>query len=138
MKRVLVAVDGSEYSRKAFEYSLEEAKTLENHLTILRVVPSFGYSGEVLEKPHEDEVKIAEEFVRDLKEYAAEEKSVDVDTKVIMGSNVANEIVKYADEGDYDLIVVGSRGKTELETISLGSVSEGVVKRANCPVLVVR
>lgn len=138
MKRILVAVDGSEYSRKAFEYSLEEAEALENHLTILRVVPSFGYSGEVLEKAHEDEVKIAEDFVMNLKEYVAEEKNLDVDTEVITGSNIATEIVKYAEEGDYDLIVVGSRGKTELETISLGSVSEGVVKRANCPVLVVR
>lgn len=137
MKKILVAVDGSEWSKKAFEYALDEAKELDNHLTILRVVSSFGYAGDILEEALEDELKNARKFVKDLKE-KAEEKDVDLDTEVITGTDISSEIVKYAEENDYDLIVVGSRGKTDLETITLGSVSEGVVKRAPCPVLVIR
>lgn len=137
MKKILVAVDESEGSKNAFGYSLDEAKELGNDLTILRVVSSFGYAGDVLEDALEDELKNAREFVKDLKE-KAKEKDVDVDTEVITGTDIPSEIVKYAGENDYDLIVVGSGGKTDLEAVTLGSVSEGVVKKAPCPVLVVR
>lgn len=137
MKKALVAVDGSECSRRAFEYSLDEAEELGNEITIFRVVPSFGHAGEVLEESLKDEIKEAEKFTKKLKK-EAEKRGIEVKAEVVTGANVANKIVKFADVNDYDLIVVGSRGKTELETITLGSVSEGVVKRANCPVLVIR
>lgn len=137
MKKVLVAVDGSEHSRKAFEYSLKGAKGLDRHLTILRVVSGLGYAGDVIEKVLEEEIKNAEEFTEELKSQA-EEEGIDVDARVKTGTNVATEIVKFAVEEDYDLIVVGSRGKTDLETVTLGSVSESVIRRAHCPVLVVR
>lgn len=136
-KKILVSVDGSECSRKAFHYSLEEASKLDNHLTVLRVVSDFGFAGEVLEDALQDQIEKAEGSVRDL-ENEARNEGVDVDSKVLTGTDAATEIVKFADEEDYDLIVVGSRGRTELETITLGSVSEGIVNRANCPVLVVR
>lgn len=137
MKKVLVAVDGSRYSKKAFEYTLDEAKTLGNHITILRIVPSLAYGGDVLEGALKDEIKTAKEFTGELKK-EAEERDVDAKAEVTTGTHTATAIVKFADEGNFDLIVVGSRGKTELETISLGSVSEGVIERAHCPVLVVR
>lgn len=136
MKKILIAVDGSEFSRRAFEYSLEEAKKLDNHLTILRVVPGLGYGEEVVEGIGE-EIKEAKEYVDELKG-EAEEEGVDADSKVITGETVANEIAKFAGEGDYDLIVIGGRGKSDLGTIHLGSVAEGVVKRAHSPVLIVR
>lgn len=137
MNRILVAVDGSECSRVAFEYSLDEVEELDNQLTVLRVVPSFGYAGGAFKEALNEEIENAEEFLAKL-ENRAKKRGMDIDTEVLVGTDVANEIVKFADEKDFDLITVGSRGKTELETISLGSVSEGVVKRAHCPVLVVR
>lgn len=137
MKKVLVAVDGSEYSERAFEYSLEDAKKLNHKLTILSVVQSTAYGGEILERALKSRVKRAEEFTEKLKK-KAEKEGVDVDSKIITGVNVSTEIAKFAEENDYDLIVMGSRGKTELGTIHLGSVSEGVVRRAHCSVLIVR
>ncbi len=137
MKRILIAVDGSEPSKKAFEYALDEAEDLGNKLTILRVVQSLPYGGETIEKIYKEEIKEAKEFTKKLKN-KAEKKDVKVNDKVITGSNVANEIIRFADKGNYDLIVVGSRGKTELETVTLGSVSESVIKRSHIPVLVIR
>ena len=137
MKDILVAVDGSVNSKEAFEYSLEEAKDLNNNLTALRVVPGLGYGGKVVEKALKEEIEAAKKFLQKLKDQAKGE-GVEIKTDVITATSVATEIVKYADEHDIDLIVVGSRGNTDLQTISLGSVSEGVVKRAHCPVLVVR
>lgn len=137
MKKVLVAVDGSEPSKEAFRYSLQDATESGSHITILRVVSGFRLAGVVHEKALKDEIRAAEEFTKKL-ETEAKKEGIDVDAKVITGIDVATEIAKFADKEGYDLIVVGSRGKTELETISLGSVSEGVVRRAHCPVLVVR
>ncbi len=118
---------------------MEKAQQLNNQLVILKVVRSYEdiiTSGE-LPAAVKDEIKKAEELTEGLKN-EAEEKGVEAEAEVILGNDVATEIVKYADNEDCDVIVVGSRGRTDLETIHLGSVSEGVVKRARCPVLVVR
>lgn len=137
MKKILVAVDGSEPSKEAFEYSLKEAEKVGEKLTILQVIPSFGYEEDLIEEPLKKEIKEAEEFTEKLKRQA-QEKKIEVQTEVLVGSDVVTEIARYADENDYDLVVVGSRGKTGLETVRLGSVSTGVINRAHCPVLVVR
>ncbi len=130
-------MDGSEPSKEAFEYSLEEAEELGEKLTILQIVPSFGYEEDLVEDPLNREIKEAEEFTEKLKSQA-EEIGIEVETEVLVGTDVATKIASYADENDYDLIVVGGRGKTGLETVRLGSVSTGVINRAHCPVLVVR
>ncbi len=136
MKKVLVAVDGSEYSEKVFKYALEEAEELDNELTIVRVVPSFDYGETDIGKADKDEVESARKFTKKLKE-KAKEKGVEAETEILTGMDISNTIVKYASEKDFETIVVGGRGKSDLGTIHLGSVAEGVVKRAPCSVLVV-
>lgn len=137
MKKILVAVDGSEFSREVFEYFLDRGKKLDDHLTFLEVVRSPRFSEGLPEDAIEDEVEEAEEFTRELEEEAKKE-GVEADSKVISDPNIATGIVKFADENDYDIIGIGARGKSDLGTIHLGSVSEEVVTRAPCPVLVVR
>ena len=52
--------------------------------------------------------------------------------------SIPAEIIRYAKEVKTDLIVVGSRGRSELEKLFLGSIASGVLGHASCPVLVVR
>lgn len=137
MKKILVAVDESKHSKKAFEYSVREAEELDNNITVLTVVPGLGYAGKEVEGALKEEIKSAKEYLSELKE-EAEKEGVDINTDVITGDNIHSEIVKYAKDGDYDQIVVAGKGKSDLGTVHLGSVSEGVVKRAHCPVLIVR
>ena len=47
-------------------------------------------------------------------------------------------IVEYANKENVDLVVIGSRGLNKLQEMVLGSVSHKVVKRVNCPVLIVK
>lgn len=47
-------------------------------------------------------------------------------------------IVKYANDGKFDVVVIGSRGLNSLQEFVLGGVSHKVAKRANCPVLIVK
>lgn len=137
MEKILVAVDGSEPSKEAFEYSLEEAAEIDAEFTILQIVESFGYEEDLAEAALEREMKSAKEFTTKLKEQA-EKSGVKAKAKVLTGSDPATEIAKYADEKDFNLVVVGSRGKTGLETVRLGSVSEAVIRRTGSPVMVVR
>lgn len=136
MEKVLVAVDGSPFSEKVFEYAVKKAADLDYELTFFRVVKTIEYGGEVMEEGIEDEIDNAEEFVEDLTE-RANQQGAKADCEVIAGVNVSNTIVNYAKENDYDLIIVGSKGSSDLGTIHLGTVAEGVVKRAHCSVLVV-
>ncbi|KXB05257.1 hypothetical protein AKJ49_01150, partial [candidate division MSBL1 archaeon SCGC-AAA382A03] len=77
-KKILVAVDGSDYSHKAFKHALKEAKKQESHLTILKVVPNFGYDEKTMEKPLKKEIKKAEELTEEWKE-KAEKKGIEAE-----------------------------------------------------------
>ncbi len=67
----------------------------------------------------------------------AREPGVSVSTRTVRGYP-ADEINKIAKDENYDMIVVGNLGKTGIERMLMGSVSENVVRHAPCPVLVVR
>lgn len=137
MKRILVGVDGSKHGEKALKYSLDEAEELSNEITVVRVVRSVGYSVDEIGNVIAEKVESAEEYMDELNEMA-EEWNAEIETEVITGEDIHNELVRYADENDFDLIVLGGKGGSDLGTIHLGSVSESVVKRANCSVLIVR
>ena len=52
--------------------------------------------------------------------------------------SIIESIIDYASNNDVDLIVIGTRGRTGLKRLVMGSVANGVVQHAHCPVLVVR
>jgi len=64
-------------------------------------------------------------------------ENVQVESTLKEGSTV-QEITRLAKEGNFDLIVIGAKGVGRLRELLLGSVSEGVMKHAPCPVLVVK
>jgi len=68
----------------------------------------------------------------------AEAMGIKIDTDVTSGYTVANTIVEYARDGGYDLIVMGTRGRSGVQRVLLGSVAFGVITYANCAVLIVR
>ena|SRR5215831_19229155 len=69
----------------------------------------------------------------------AEKNNIRFESKVIKTtSSVPGEIVKYAKNKRSDLIIMGTKGRTGLKKILLGSVAQGVVTHARCPVTVIR
>ena len=60
------------------------------------------------------------------------------DETLLREGQTVQEILKTAREGEFDLIVMGSRGLSKIKEIFLGSVSDGVIRNAPCPVLVVK
>ena len=70
---------------------------------------------------------------------AKEEDSHDIKTEIFIDvKSIIQSIVEYASGKDIDLIVVGTKGRSGLKKFLMGSVANGIIERAHCPVLVVR
>jgi nucleotide-binding universal stress UspA family protein len=68
----------------------------------------------------------------------ANEKNIQIITKIIASTDTAGGIVDYAEDNNFDLIVIGTRGKSGFKKTLLGSVASKVVTYAHCPVMVVK
>jgi nucleotide-binding universal stress UspA family protein len=135
---VLVAVDGSDGSRKALDCALSLCASVGAALTALAVegkLPAYaGSLGEVDEVKREKD----EYFTRVLDDARAEAdvRGVEIRTELVAG-HAAEVISHYAKAHGHDLIVVGHRGHF-LGDYLLGSTADRVAHHAHCPVMVVR
>ena len=128
--KFLVATDGSDHSLKTLEKAIELAIPLKAEITVLSVVPNVpiyvfpeGFSTEeflLIEKKLE---KKTEELLAQA-EQKFKENGIKVDT--IMGKVTRRIYCKVAEEGDYDLVILGSRDGW-IKQLILGSVSNKVV-----------
>lgn len=138
VSRVLVAMDGSEMSTRALEYTLDVHSDAD--ITVLYVAgepsPMMGKAlGLALqENVREAAEELAEDVFATARERAAE-NGVEVDTVVRLG-NPARQIVDLA-EG-FDAVVVGSHGGDLRSTLFMGNVARTVSSRAPVPVTIVR
>jgi len=137
-ERILVAIDGSECSNRAFAKALELAALANAHITALAVegpLPAYAATvGEV------DEVKREKDtFFRALAAQArleGENAGIEIDVDVRPG-HAAELITRVAEEGGYDLVVLGHRGHFVRDRL-LGSTADRVAEHAHCPVMIVR
>lgn len=142
-ENILVAVDGSDQSMRAVDVGISLAKQHSSKLTALYVIHiPFGeslYPRSIWYKDFIDDInKETSKWVADIQR-RGREKRIEIESKMKeTAESVPAEIVRYAKEDGTDLIVVGSRGRSELEKLFLGSVASGILAYASCPVLVVR
>lgn len=138
-KRVLVAVDGSEVSMKAVDHAARIAKEEGATLTALHVVatPQVEIAGEIADY-YEQAKKPVKKWMKDVESIAATH-NITIKTEILVGAySVLDAILGYAENQSVDLIVSGTRGRTQSRRLLMGSVAAGIVEYASCPVLVVR
>jgi nucleotide-binding universal stress UspA family protein len=137
-KKVCLAHDLSKHAQSAFEFFLNLVPPEEDgRLTLLHVE-------ETIELPMVDALtegltkKIEEEKVNYLNSLVerANEKGWKAELVVKKHSNTADGIVEFIKEGDYDLLVMGSRGLSGLKRVLLGSTSSQVLRRVEVPILI--
>lgn len=135
--KILVAYDGSEPGKKAFETALELAALHAAELYVLTVCrpPDIGDDVET-EAVIENSRRYHRGLLAELRP-AASAKGVKAHFEVAVG-HPAEQIIYYADRHRVDLVVVGDRGRSTFARLLLGSVSKQVVQYADRPVLVVR
>ena len=143
IKKILVPVDGSDFSFTAAKYAISLAKLSGAEVEFFHAIvnpPYITYPASGMMIPHylEDAQAQAIIWFNELKAMAeaagvkaAAETSIDV-------VSIADTITRYAQEHKHDLIVIGTRGRSAIKRFLLGSVASGVVAHAGCSVLVVR
>ena len=142
LRRILVPVDFSDYSREALRTARDWAALYDASIDLLHVVeddlhPAF-YVGGV--KSVYDAVPDLDDKVRaKLQQFADEvdDGDADVRTHVRIGA-AASGITTFVDEHDVDLVALSTHGRTGLEEFFLGSVAEKVVRHVPCPTLTVK
>jgi nucleotide-binding universal stress UspA family protein len=148
--KILVPVDGSESSFHAARIANNIAKKFNSEIIFLYVVVSpyhYEYAnltGIVTPKQIEMIIQNAKEEAKDwlnkTEDMVKKENPViKLFTKVIVTEiAVYGEIIQYAEQENIDLIVIGTRDRSGVKKLLLGSTASGVVTYANCPVLVTK
>jgi nucleotide-binding universal stress UspA family protein len=136
--KVLVATDGSEHSMKAVRRGLELAEREGAEITLMSIAL---YSKEDLdEMPPSIQEKLDAQAAIALKQAKAlfDEKGIKVEAVLASGYVPANSIIKKAEEGKFDRILMGSKGISGFERLLIGSTAAKVVANAPCTVTVIR
>ncbi|MDH5448590.1 MAG: universal stress protein [Candidatus Bathyarchaeota archaeon] len=150
--KILVPVDGSKPSDKAAEYAIDIAKRVKANIVAVHVIhlPAYALTPTPIEgmPTHmmtpipmtisNEERKMAENYMNKVKKMAKRAK-VKIETKIVEDQpSIVHAITKIAEKEGCDLIVMGTKGRTGIKRFLLGSVANGVLTYAPCPVLVVR
>jgi nucleotide-binding universal stress UspA family protein len=142
IKRILCPTDFSDFSERAFAYSLSLARQYKAELYLLHVVrpviigyPEYAIPDSVSEFYGE----LSEYAEEQLREFAKVHSEGGVNPRVVVEEGVATEsILHFARENSIDMIVMGTHGRRGFQRLTLGSVTDRVMRRAGCPVLAVR
>lgn len=127
---LLVCIDGSEHSTKALNYAVELADKMDSKITLINVQERklFDLSRETVEESGEKILSKALDTI--------EKKGLTVNKRLEFGVP-QDRIVEVAEQGNHDLIVLGSRGLGTVKRFLLGSVSDDVTHKAKSSVLIV-
>lgn len=141
MKKILVPIDGSENSKDAMLKAKELAIKLGSDITIINVISPMNDYKHFHNKDlyREDERVLLREtnsLLESSKEYF-DDFPGKVESLYKRGDTV-EEIIKYAEEENFDLVVMGSRGLGTFTGTLLGSVSDKVIHHINTSVLIVK
>ncbi len=139
--KILLAVDGSDYSRRMLDYIVQHTKTFggDNQFTVLNTVLAVPHRAAAFAGPdvvhtyYADEARAVLDPIRTF----FEQHGIEARYEHKVG-HPAGEIARLAQEGGFDMVVVGSHGHNALKNLVLGSVATQVLAACSVPVLIVR
>lgn len=138
--KILLPTDFSDHAHEALNYATRLAQLNSASLCLLHAYDLVPYA--LPEGPLMDDVQIRElqkalEKQLDKLKQQAQAAGVSQVTSLLLQGSPASEIARVASEQGFDLIVMGTHGRTGLSHLLLGSVTEKVVRRAQCAVLTI-
>lgn len=136
-KKILLAVDGSDNAMRATNHAIELAKINDATVDVITVIDYDQRRNEVIHWKDEEEVALERKERYDPTIRKLKMNGILYETHVLYG-NPGTTIVAQANKGNYDLVLMGSRGLNVFQEMLIGSVSKKVVKHAKCPVMVVK
>lgn len=138
IKKLLLAYDGSEPAKLAFEFAWDMARRYQSEFHVVAVIhpPEFGMEGET-EAVIERSLTHFRGLLDGLKTQMGTNPTSPATFETLVG-HPAEQIVLYAERNGIDHIVVGHRGTSLFERWLVGSVARRVIAYAHCAVTVVR
>ena len=141
-QNILVPVDMSKQSTRAFKIAVDISKKYNSKLTVITCVeiyPSFHlfYQQRPIPKEIEKLNKIIADHLKEL-ESLAKKKNISLKIKILQSESVVKDILNFTKSKKHDLIVIGSHGRTGFDKLLLGSVANGVSQKAHCPIMIIK
>ncbi|GMT50090.1 MAG: universal stress protein [bacterium] len=128
--KILCPVDFSKLSDYALKHAIKLCELFDAKLFILHIAPHVRYSRtSYYDGDHESDFKKLCDTIP---------STVKFHSETIKNDDVDNGIIKYANANKIDLIVIGTQGHSGIERFFLGSTTEECIRKAPCPVMVVR
>jgi len=150
INKILIGIDGSDSSFNAANYAIDLSKKFNSEIILLSILPSkihhgdsSGVFGMVSQSYFNDYKIVAEKWFKEIINQTDNEDNIEANKKIktdviTTPFSIAASILNYAEERDVDLIVIGTRGKSGIKKMLLGSVASDVVTYSYCPVLVIK
>ena len=139
LNRILVPTDFSETATLAVRQAVVLAHIYQAELTVLHARLMYDDDSsrlpEAIERLKQEEARLSDKIRHSLTHADA---SIPIRHEIIRGYSAPSAILGYVNQNDFDLIVIGTHGRSGIEQLLLGSVAEKVVRRAKCPVLTIR
>jgi nucleotide-binding universal stress UspA family protein len=137
---ILLALDQSKFSGKVLDTAVDLAKRCGARLTILSVAVQFHDDYDFGEEAAHVDEKLVAKAKANVEQAKATAAAQGVMAEVVVETGVSPEdnIIKFAEEHQTDMLVMGHRGRTGLSRFLIGSVAGKVVAHAPCSVLVVK
>ncbi|MES0446942.1 MAG: universal stress protein [Desulfobacterales bacterium] len=135
-ERILVAVDGSEYSDIIVDQAISMGRICNSVIFAISVIEMFAGTLALAPEIEEQLSNEARETLERIKR-KVEAENIECETIVRIDGQVYIPIVEEAEKRNVDLIVMGTHGRTRLKNVLMGSVTQKVIGNAPCAVMVV-
>ena len=136
IKKILVALDGSKNSKRGLDMAIYFARQHDTKLTGIHVICNIPKEFQKLKYPEKPLLLEANSIMEHAKKRSAQ-NGILFEQKISFG-DIGIEIIKFATNLNYDIIIIGARGRGALQEVLLGSVSNYVVHKSKIPVLIVK
>jgi nucleotide-binding universal stress UspA family protein len=136
IKKIIVALDGSKNSKRGLDMAIYFARQHDTKLTGVHVICKIPKEFQKLKYPEKPLLLEANRIMEYAKKRSAQ-NGILFEQKISFG-DIGTEIIKFAANLDYDIIIIGARGRGALQEVLLGSVSNYVVHKSKIPVLIVK
>ena len=142
LQNILVPFDLSVQSTRAFKVALDLAKNYNSKITLLTCLEGDAWHHKYYDARADSELikkqkKVTKEHLEKL-ESLADKNNISIKSQILTSKSVVNDIVTFAKSRKYDLIVIGSHGRTGFDKLLLGSVANGVSQKSTCPILIIK
>ena len=136
VKKILVPLDGSSKSLRAYDQAINLAKLSDAEITVLNVIPHVGGGGKITKEFDKQTVLQGKAVVHNASKIA-KKKGIKINTKIIRGWP-GIETVKFAKKGKFDHIVMSTTGTGGAKNEMFGSVSNYVSHKAKIPIYLIK